>query len=451
MTTADPFELDVENSAFALSREWEARQISRVVEIRAQIAALEAEEARIMADLILQAQGEAAELEAEFDDPDTESDRRARLHIRSLATELAASTHSSLPTIEARMNDAWVLVNRLPATFAALSRGELSRAHAQAMVSETDHLPHRGEAEAALLPWAKELSVAAFRRKAARVLERLEPESLATRHERAFARRHVALTPARDGMARLEALIDAADAVVIKTGLENAAAEARSHGDTRTGAQLEADLLVDVLADGEVTIGAPSENAAASLRDRAPVAVTVLIPAETLAGADEKPAVVQGHGVIDPAAARRLVAAAPSLIRVLTDPISSAVVDFDRRSYRIPAELKRVIRLRDGHCRGPSCSAPLSRTEIDHTVAYAGGGTTARWNLAHLCANHHHLKHEAGWGLRQYADGVLSWRSPTGRIYRTHPDDELEVLAEPGPPDPAPFAPLQPAPFDKTE
>lgn len=238
-------------------------------------------------------------------------------------------------------------------------------------------------------------------------------------------------------MAHLEAYLDAADAAVLKTGLENAAAEARSLGDSRTASQLEADLLVELLGEGRITVGGGDTAVTATLISRAAVTVEVLIPAATLAGGDEACAEIAGVGAIDPARARELVARAPSLKRILTDPITSTVIDFDRKSYRIPAELKRIIQRRDGHCRAPGCSAPISRTEIDHSIGYARGGPTALWNLACLCDNHHHLKHEAGWSLKQYAGGVLEWRSPSRRNYRTYPDNPFN-----GPPGITEIAPF---------
>jgi hypothetical protein len=266
----------------------------------------------------------------------------------------------------------------------------------------------------------------------------------------------VEITCARDGMAHLEAYLDAADAVLIGAGLEDAAREARQAGDPRTAAQLEADLLVGLLLDGQITIGtndlsgAPAPGRSATVR--AAVTVDVLIPAATLAGRDEEAAVIPGFGAIDPARARELVALAPSLRRILTDPITGAALDFDRTTYRVPAELKRVLRLRDGHCRAPGCTAPLSRCELDHTTAAARGGPTALGNLAHLCANHHHLKHEAGWSLRQHSYGVLEWKAPSGRAYRTHPEASASAPSRrthtPTDPWNPPDTDHEPTPFD---
>jgi hypothetical protein len=182
------------------------------------------------------------------------------------------------------------------------------------------------------------------------------------------------------------------------------------------------------------------------------VTVNLTLPAATAAGENTHPGHVAGVGYVDPAAARRLLARAPSLRRILTDPLTGTVLTVGRESYRVPAELKHTIRLRDGHCRGPACDQPAEHTELDHTTPYAHGGHTAASNLACLCRNHHHLKHDAGWGLKQYANGTLEWTPPSGRHYTTEPEAPLATAtapranpwAEPQPPDPD----AEPAPFD---
>jgi hypothetical protein len=454
MTLEAPFEFDAEQSALALEAAWHAEQFERVQAVRAEMARLEAREIRILAGLVESAEVDAAEVVVDEGRCGALA-REHDLRVRSIATELAATLRVSIQAAEQRLAEAWTLTRVLRGTLAALEAGEISRAHAHELIIETEHLTTgRFEAEAALLPWAKRLAVAPFRRKAKQILETLEKESLTKRHKRAIARRRVDITAARDGMAHLDAYIDGADAALLKVGLENAAREAREHGDPRTVAQLQADFVVELLLEGKVCGGGhPGEGGfrcsgaaqpGSSVRQRAAVSVDVLIPAATLAGRNDEPAVIPGFGAIDPARSRELVALAPSLRRILTDPITGAVLDFDRKTYRVPAELKRVLRLRDGHCRAPGCSAPLEYCELDHTQGYARGGTTALWQLAHLCANHHHLKHEAGWSLKQHLDGVLEWRGPSGRRYRTHPELQLPVPAPPPPPP----AHEEPAPFD---
>jgi hypothetical protein len=64
---------------------------------------------------------------------------------------------------------------------------------------------------------------------------------------------------------------------------------------------------------------------------------------------------------------------------------------------------------------------PATRTEVDHVIAWADGGTTDPDNLHTLCERHHHLKHEAGWSVRRSTDGTTTWISPTGRTYDLGP------------------------------
>ena len=152
----------------------------------------------------------------------------------------------------------------------------------------------------------------------------------------------------------------------------------------------------------------------------------------TLMGESESPGLLDGYGPIDADTARRLAARAPSFTRILTHPVSGAVLDVDRESYRPPADLVRWLEVRDETCRFPGCNRAARRSEIDHTVDWHNDGRTAFDNLAHLCAPHHHLKHETSWSVRQIGEGSLEWTSPTGLRHLTHP-------ANPIPDRPPPF------------
>ncbi len=146
----------------------------------------------------------------------------------------------------------------------------------------------------------------------------------------------------------------------------------------------------------------------------------------TLLEAGDEPGELDGYGPIAPDAARRLAAHAPSFTRLLTHPVEGVVLDLDRTVYRPPADLVKWLRVRDETCRfPPGCNRRASRCDLDHTDDFADGGRTAFDNLAHLCAHHHHLKHESSWSVKHGRDGVLAWRSPTGRSYATRPTMRL--------------------------
>ncbi len=103
-----------------------------------------------------------------------------------------------------------------------------------------------------------------------------------------------------------------------------------------------------------------------------------------------------------------------------------------RNSYRVPAELRRYLKIRDEVCRFVGCTRPAAWCEIDHTQAWAEAGETVHENLAHLCSGHHHLKHGSRWRMRQAKDrpGTITWTSQTGRTYTSAPQVKLPPTGE---------------------
>jgi hypothetical protein len=166
----------------------------------------------------------------------------------------------------------------------------------------------------------------------------------------------------------------------------------------------------------------------------------VTVPVLTAMGTSTEPGCLEGYGPIPPDVARELAAGAPSFTRLLTHPETGAVLSVGNEQYRVPADLRRVLRLRDGTCRFPGCSRPAARSDIDHTDAWEAGGPTDLDNLAHLCRLHHRLKHQTLWAVRQEPGGVLVWTSPAGKTHRTYPETYL------GPPITRPYRPQPAAP-----
>ena len=143
--------------------------------------------------------------------------------------------------------------------------------------------------------------------------------------------------------------------------------------------------------------------------------VQITVPVLSLIGRSDLPGTLAGVGPIDPGTARELAGGSTGWDRILTDPITGAVLAVDR--YTPSRQLKRTLRVRDAHCRFPGCRLSVDRSDIDHTIDYAHGGTTRLDNLAHLCRRHHTLKHATAWRVTQRPGGVLEWTSPTGRVY----------------------------------
>lgn len=215
--------------------------------------------------------------------------------------------------------------------------------------------------------------------------------------------------------------------------------------DTRTLAQVRADILADLLLTAT-----PSTRATGAGIEAVTTQIQVTIPALTLAGdPNSGPPLLTGYGPIDAGLARRLAGLAPGWDRVFTDPTTGIPVAVDR--YRPTAEIRRYLAARDERCRTPGCTRPAHRCDRDHTTAAAEGGPTAPDNLAHLCRRHHTVKHHTAWRVRHLGGGTLEWTSPAGRHYQDHPPGRVRFVPAPATPTPAAPAPAasaaDPPPF----
>jgi len=183
--------------------------------------------------------------------------------------------------------------------------------------------------------------------------------------------------------------------------------------DNRTMDQRRADLFTDLLlaADPSAVHGTGLNNIHATIQ--------VTVAATTLAGADDRPAELDGHGPLHPDVARTLAGARTGWTRLFLNP-RGFVTETD--TYTPTEPMRRYLRARDQHCRFPGCRRPVHRCEIDHNHDYALGGRTELGNLSHFCVAHHTLKHpsvpdEHRWTARQLPDQTVIWTSPTGREY----------------------------------
>ncbi|WP_166785594.1 HNH endonuclease signature motif containing protein, partial [Cryobacterium cryoconiti] len=127
------------------------------------------------------------------------------------------------------------------------------------------------------------------------------------------------------------------------------------------------------------------------------------------------------YGPIDPDTARQIAAGAPSFTRILVHPETGAVLSVGRDRYKVPKDLKRLLRVRDKTCRFPGCNKSAAHCDLDHSVDWQFDGVTAHDNLAHLCRACHALKSETGWRVVHLGDGLLEWTSPTGRTFVSEP------------------------------
>lgn len=129
-----------------------------------------------------------------------------------------------------------------------------------------------------------------------------------------------------------------------------------------------------------------------------------------------------------PARVARALAAGGTWRRLVTDPLTGAVLDVGRRRYRPAQDLAERVRLRDQSCTHPGCEVPARRCDLDHITLWSAGGVTSMDNLTVLCEAHHRLKHTPGWSLTRTPEGALTWRTPTGARYRRQADGTIHLL-----------------------
>ncbi|MFK0403821.1 DUF222 domain-containing protein [Microbacterium sp. NPDC090225] len=417
--------------------------------------------------------------------------------LRAVAAEIGAAVRVSDRTIERRMDEASWTVERFVEVWAAQGAGRISAAHARVIVDAGAHLDDpadRARYAARAVEAAVVESPNRLRRVARRIAEQYQARTVTERHQDARELRRVWVKDLDDGMAELgmlgpavlvhgihDRLTRMARTITLENGRAGQAAKpgtapaprpmslpaapdadaaaditdatAGVGSDSRTMDQLRADLLADIALTGAPT----GHDTEAGLLGEIRARVEVTVPVFTLMDDDTgghnggsasgaPPAELDGRSPIDTRTARLLAGDATGWERVLTHPITGALLAVDR--YRPSDQLTRHLRARDQRCRFPGCNIAARRCDIDHTHAASDGGETCATNLAHLCRRHHTLKHHSRWRVEHgrpgeddvgpdreggetdetpRTTGDLVWTSPTGTTYVDRPPEQNTV------------------------
>ena len=411
--------------------------------------------------------------------------RRRYTTLRATGTEIAIRLGCSVRAGELLARDGRLFEGALAPTGDALERGEIDPRKARQIADRLADSPLQTalEVQDAVLPGAGLRSPAQVDRDLTRALVEVDPTEAEDRHRRAKAGRrvhHPRVLP--DGMAGIWAVLPAEQAALVDGTLDTAAAAARAAGDPRTLDQLRADGFVDLAVGAPPApptgAGVPGATCSSGRGERrgnvaeqpegvavraggvaerprgVAVRVNVQVALSTLMGLDDAPGDLAGYGAITAQQARAL-AAGGTWRRLVTDPLTGAVLDVGRARYRPPAELRDHVVARDRTCARPGCTVPAERAELDHTIPFgpssAGSppgdppgtgspsarGTTSHDNLAPLCAPDHTAKTLGVMHLVQDAPGILEWITATGLHVQVVPGKDGEIT--PLPIEPPPF------------
>ena len=362
----------------------------------------------------------------------THADPADRDHVdfarRAAVSDLAVQLSLSEDTILNYDRQAVVMRSRTPKTWAAFRHGEITPQNAKVVTALAESLPDEPEMWAQFDEKVADLAIrltpARFRTRARVIREKLLGATLEERTIAEAAFRKVIAEAHPDGMASVY-YYDTADKVTLIMARveEEARALSRVPGETRTMDQLRADVFAEnmlTINGGDETQGDDSNNSSTGTRmgkrNAVSVKVGLLIPVMSLLGHSDEPATLEGYGPIDIATAKKLAACAPSFFRILTHPITGTILDIDRTTLRIPADMRRWLEIRDQTCIFPGCGKRARHCEIDHTKDRQYGGITKVTNLGHMCKKHHMEKHHTLWEPEHMPDGSIRWTSPTGHV-----------------------------------
>lgn len=323
------------------------------------------------------------------------------------------------------------VVASAPVVAAAVAEGSLPVAKAEVLASVVTERTAGAfvEAQQVLVDEARRLSVDDTRTMA-RWWQRLADQDGA---EPVDTLPQVRVTTAADGTVHVAGVLEAEDGAVFRTVLDAIADQlwraeragmddCRQHPTVALGARLRSEALAEMAR--RATAADPARTGARPL-------LSVVIDLPTLEGRADRPATVDGGGVLSAEDARRLACDA-DIARVLTGP-DGVVVDVGRTARTATADQWRALRLRDKGCTWPGCDRPPGWCQSHHIIWWENGGRTDLANMTLLCSHHHHRVHDHGWSLERLDDGGLRFTGPDGRILSRPPPSPPWPMRPPPP------------------
>ncbi|TQK19162.1 uncharacterized protein DUF222 [Microbacterium sp. SLBN-154] len=397
------------------------------------------------------------------------SSRERDMPLRSMALELGMAVRVNDRSMQTQMHDAHELVALFPQTMEALVEGRVTRAHAQVIQDAgrvIEDATDRAAYERIVLVEAERQTVPRTKKYAIQRAAAMDPRPLQERHDRAVRERRVWVTDLDDAMSALTILgtnvyihgaynrltgqgttiknVDwekrrayaAAQAEREKAadgsgggggggdGTSAADGDAEPWFDDRILDEIRCDLALDMLLTGSPVID-PTDPTTGGL-GAITAEVQITLPITTLTGVTGSGAELNGVTPVDPETARRMAGTARVWDRVMTDPITGVVTAVDRYTPH-PAQT-RFLNARDVTCRTPGCRRPAKHCDKDHSRDFALGGPTSNDNLCNECVRHHTLKHATNWHVEQLPGGILTFTSPGGKTYDSHPPSRVAFV-----------------------
>ncbi len=230
-----------------------------------------------------------ARITSDFDGHRNEAHPTHAVSDSSLGAEIGVARHQSPHCGSRKLGLARALVDDLPATLAALARGDIDERRAEIIADGTRDLSRedRLAADAEISRELRYLGDRDLQMLVQRIVYRIDEAGAQRRREKAQTRRRVTKRNLGDGTALVSGVVSDIHAAAIMTSLAERAALERTTGvaGDRSQSQLEADIFVERLTGQTVATAVP-------------VNVDLVVSAETLLGDDDEPADVAGCGPV---------------------------------------------------------------------------------------------------------------------------------------------------------
>lgn len=295
---------------------------------------------------------------------------------RYVPTEIALVRRITRSAAERETAASTRLAAHLPRTMAAWPAGLIDERAARAVASGARHL----NAEQCrlldhqLAPQLPLLKPGAITGRVETLVAELDPDGALDRARGEEAERRVTIRSAGNGMAYLS-VYDTTDRITAEMKALKNAHEARQLG------------TAPVPGRGACYADAAFEKLT-GLPDRAhiPLRIHVVMPASSLLGHTEHAANTDDGIPVPADLVRHWIRANRAdveFIRWLTDDTGHYLTATEQRGRYYTGHLRDFVTTRDGLCRGPNCSSPI--TQIDHATRWADGGATTASNAQGLC------------------------------------------------------------------
>ncbi len=311
-----------------------------------------------------------------------------------LAKRVGTTVGDAVATIETAERLA-----ELPATEAAVRKGELSEVQTKEIASAASAAP---ETEKELLDVAGREGMATLKQQCARVKAASSDDEV-DRYNRIFSRRYLRHWSDTDGAFRLDARLTPDAGAVVVAALEPFKEKvfrvARKQGRREGYEAYAADALVALAEHTRACDKRPARKAPGTL-------VRVLVDHKVLERGRKEPGDVceiEGIGPI-PAVTAQALAQDSILAALATD--GADIQKVSHLGRQVTARQRTALEIRDPCCIVPGCDV-RDHLEIDHITARKDHGPTKLVNLGRLCPWHHYLKTYKGYVL---SGGPGKWR-----------------------------------------